>query len=378
MNQAFVAKTFYGLENVLADELRALGATDIDKQNRAVAFRGDQRLLYKANWMLRSALRIIQPLAQFTVKGQEDLYAGARKIPWHEIMSHDNTFAIDPVVRSTHFRHTQFPAYKTKDAIVDCFRDHVGKRPDVDLDFPDFYINVHIREEDCIISLDSSGDSLHKRGYRVRTNEAPINEALAAGLILKTGWNKEQPFLDPMCGSGTILAEACAMATNSTPFRNRKFFAFKNWKDFDAKVWEEVQEEALDNSHPLTAEIAGSDISNRAIKSAEANLFSAGFEGKVKLKDAAFKKIKPPFPDGMILTNPPYDERIHLDDAIQFYKDIGDKLKTDFTGYDTWIFSSNIPAMKSIGLRPSTKYKLYNGGLEARLAHYHIVEGSPE
>ena len=374
-----LAKTLYGLEEVLAKELQNLGAEKIAILKRAVSFTGDKKLLYQANLHLRTALKILMPIHSFKINATPDLYKGVQKINWSKYMNVDDTLTVDPVVNSQIFNHSGFVALKTKDAIVDQFRQKFNQRPSVDTQHPKLRINVHISNNKCTISIDSSGESLNKRGYRSRGSIAPMNEVLAAGMILLTEWNRTGLFIDPMCGSGTILIEAAMLAYNIAPGIIRKEFAFEHWQDFDSSLWQKVLEEAKQQQispHKSNCKIIGGDSSRRAIDIAKENILNSTLNKVISIKSIAFEKHLPDASKGIIVTNPPYGERLKTDNINAFYKTIGDNLKQNFKGFEAWILSSNKEAIKKIGLRPSKKTILFNGALECKLLKYDLYAGS--
>lgn len=370
-----IAKTFEGFEEILARELRDLGAEDIDLIKRGIHFSGDKKLLYMANYNCRTALRILVPLSSFRASTDAMLYDGVRAIPWEKFLDFRGKFAIDSVISYSTFTHSGYVSLKAKDAVADRFRDKFGKRPDVDNNDPDLRINVHIFREECTVSIDSSGASLHLRGYRRAQTEAPINEVLAAGLILMSGWDGKTPFLDPMCGSGTILIEAALIAGRVPPGYYRPLFGFERWKDFDRRLWDRVKRECEEAISEPTAPIIGYDRDEKAILASQANIDEAGVEQFVKVEQADFTTASPPWRSGFLLTNPPYGERIKVEDLKQFYKDIGDVLKQKYAGYTAWLLGSNEEAMKFIGLRPSRRIRVMNGPLECRLAKFELYAG---
>lgn len=372
-----LAKTMLGLEQVLAQELQELGATNILPLQRAVQFEGDQKLLYRANLELRTALRILKPFHSFKTKHENHLYKKLREIDWETYLGVDDTLAIDAVTTSKYLTHSKYLSLKTKDAIVDQFREKYERRPSIDLKRPTVRLNIHINSDNvCTLSLDSSGESLHKRGYRVDAVEAPINEVLAAGMILLSGWQKDCIFLDPMCGSGTIPIEAAYYAYNIPPQLYRDYFGFKKWKDFDADLWETVLREAKERIQNFTFPIFGFDSDFQALKISSQNVLAAHLEGKVEIDLQKFEKLEPPAEKGFMIMNPPYDERLPVSDTEAFYKKIGDTLKQNFAGYTAWIISSNLDALKNIGLRPSRKMTLFNGPLECKFQKYDLYKGS--
>jgi putative N6-adenine-specific DNA methylase len=375
-NFQMIAKTISGLEKVLADELSALGAVDVQTLNRAVGFKGDTGFMYKANLWCRTALRILKPIKSFSVNSNEDLYNGIFSIEWEEFIDTDQTLAVDAVVNDSFFNHSQFVAQKTKDAVVDRFREKFGKRPSVNIEHPDLLINIHIYKETCSVSLDSSGDSLHKRGYRKRAVEAPLSEVLAAGLILLSGWDKQSNFVDPMCGSGTILIEAALIANNIPPGYYKKDFGFQHWKEYDDSLWKTISHAALSRQTEFDFEIVGSDISSYSIDTAEENIKFARLHKDISLKVEAFENSSGPEGGGILITNPPYGERLKENDIIEFYKNIGHTLKKNYKGYDAWIISSDVTALKSIGLHATRNISIFNGPLECKFCRFSIYEGS--
>ena len=371
-----VAKTMAGLEGVLADELTVLGAENVEPLYRAVSFEGDKALMYKANYCCRTALRILKPIKSFVARNELMLYNNIFKINWHEYFNINETFAIDAVVSGNYFKHSQYAALKVKDAIADEFRQHFGARPSVDVDNPDLRINIHIENEKVTLSLDSSGESLHKRGYRKTVDKAPISEVLAAGMVKLTGWKYDCNFVDCMCGSGTIPIEAamCAMNIPAGYFRDK--FGFMTWHDFDKKLWEKIQEEADDAIQDFDYEIFASDHSAKAVEIAKANIASAHLNHDIKLSKQDMFTMTPPEGGGIMIINPPYGERLEERDIISLYKSIGDALKKNFKGFEAWIISSNKDVLKQIGLKPSSKIVLYNGPLECKFEKFEIFEGS--
>ncbi len=369
-----VAKTLYGLEEILAKELIELGANDIQIGRRMVSFTGDKELLYKANFYCRTALRILKPIVVFKAKNPDEVYEKVKLINWLQYLPEKKTFAIDAVVHSKIFTHSKFVAYRTKDAIMDWFVEQNLPRPSVRINNPDIQIHVHISHNDCSIALDSSGESLHKRGYRIEETEAPLNEVLAAGMILKTGWKGESNFVDPMCGSGTLLIEAVLIALNIAPGVFRDKYAFEKWDDFDADLFDKI---STDDSceKPFTFKAYGSDISLKAINASSKNVKNAGLSKYIELKVLPFQEIKEVPEKGILITNPPYGERLNPHDLIQMYSMIGERLKHVFAGYDAWIISSNLEGFNKIGLKPASKYKLLNGDLDCEYRQYQIFSG---
>lgn len=371
-----IAKTLFGLEEVLAEELRQLGAQEVEPINRAVKFSGDQAMMYKANLRLRTAIKILKPVFEFKANNETQLYKGIQKMLWTDYMSVDDTFAVDATTNSDHFSHSKYAALKVKDAIVDQFRDLFGKRPNVDTRHPKLRINVHIADRKCTISLDSSGTPLGKRGYRAMQNAAPLSETLAAGMILLSGWDQESNFVDPMCGSGTIAIEAAMIACNIPPGKLRGF-AFEKWNDFDQKLWQAIKRGANQQIRPFEGKIQGLDIDRTSVNLARDNAKIAGVEDIVFFRHADFLEHEPDIEPGTMIINPPYGERLKdEEDIIPFYQDIGSFLKHHYQGWDAWILSGNVRAIKFIGLRPSRKIHLFNGPLEAKFHKFEMYRGS--
>jgi len=364
------------MEGVLEKEVRDIGVTFTQSLTRGILFRGTLKQLYQANYTCRSAIRFLKPILKCKVANEDDLYKQVKKYNWSDLFSITDTFSIDSVVNYSSIKHSKFAALKTKDAIVDQFRERTGKRPSIDVDNPTIRIHLHIHQNDCSISLDSSGSSLHMRGYRIKTVAAPINEALAAGLILLTGWKGQTNFIDPMCGSGTFLIEA-AMIAKSIPagyFRQR--YGFQKWNDYDKALWEDIKEETGKKIQPLKIKIHGSDKADRAIRTTRSNLQNARLHQEIDLNILPIEDSKPPEGEGIAIVNPPYGERLIPDDVIGLYQAIGDSFKKSYAGYDAWVISSDLEALKFIGLRPSKKITVFNGKLECRFARFELYEGS--
>lgn len=375
-NYSMVAKTFAGLEEVLAEELKGIKAKDVKILRRAVSFTGDKEVLYKANYLCRTAIRVLVLIDEFKIRNEEDLYNRIAKINWDNYMSFKKTFAIDANVFDSCINHTKYAALKVKDAIVDQYNRKYSLRPSVESKRPDIRLNLHIENNNCLLYLDSSGSSLHKRGYRIATNEAPINEILAAGLIHLSGWDGNQDFIDPMCGSGTILIEAAMKACNIPSGYYRKYYCFKKWRDFDEELWNKIIENASGEIIEPEGRIIGSDISEESIDIAKKNIRNAKLHYDIELEHSAIQDYTPPTDGGVVITNPPYDERIKIDDAKKLYQDIGDSFKNKFKNYNAWVITSNLDSLKFVGLKPSKKIKLYNGPLECCFAKYDVYEGS--
>ena len=369
-----VAKTFHGLEEVLAKELTELGASNIEIGNRMVAFTGDKALMYKANFCLRTAIRILKPIKHFQAKTADEVYDNIKAIPWEDYLDNTKSFAVDAVVFSNDFRHSKFVAYKVKDAIVDYFRDTTGERPSVRINNPDVLLNIHIAEDRCTLSLDSSGESLHRRGYRQEAVEAPLNEVLAAGMILMTGWKGECDLIDPMCGSGTIPIEAALIARNIAPGVFRKEFAFEKWVDFDQDLFDSIYNDDS-QEREFNHKIYGYDNNPKANEIAIRNVKAAGLSKEITLKLQPFQQFEQPKEKSIIITNPPYGERISTDDLLGLYQMIGERLKHAFAGNDAWILSYRDECFDQIGLKPSVKVELYNGALECQFRKYQLFDG---
>ncbi len=369
-----LAKTFKGLEPVLAQELTELRASDVAIERRAVSFTGDKELLYRANFCLRTAIRILVPIATFKAKDADAVYQQAKQIDWSQYMNVSTGFAIDATVYSATFRHSKYVTYRVKDAIADYWTEKAGKRPSVKLTDPDLHLNVHISNETVTISLDSSGDSLHKRGYRVATTEAPINEVLAAGLLKLAGWDGQTDLYDPMCGSGTFLIEAALMALNMAPGVFRKGFAFEKWADFDKDLFEQIYNDDS-QERPFTHHIYGSDASFYAVQQALKNIRESGMQRYIDIRQIRIQEIKGEL-SPLVIINPPYGERLAQDkDVMRLYGDIGSALKHHFAGAKAWIISSNEDALKCIGLKPSKRIRVMNGELDCLFNQYELFAG---
>lgn len=376
MQESFelIAKTFQGLEEVLAQELIELGANDVQIGRRMVSFSGNQEMMYRANFCLRTAVRILKPISHFRARNADEVYKAVKEIEWKDILDLDTSFVVDTTVYSTEFRNSKFVAYKVKDAIVDYFMEREGKRPNISVANPDLRLNIHIAEDNCTLSLDSSGESLHLRGYRTATVEAPINEVLAAALIKMSGWKFDCDLIDPFCGSGTILVEAALMARNIYPGVFRQKFGFENWKDFNPELLSSIFE---DDSNERTFEhrIVGSDINLRAVEAALANAKAAGVGDLITVEQREIRDFKKPEMPAVLITNPPYGERLRPEDLSDIYRTLGEKLKREFQGGEAWIISSREELFDSMRLRPSFKVPLQNGSLDCELRKYVTFEG---
>lgn len=370
-----VAKTMAELEDVLAEELIELGAQNVETGTRMVSFTGDNTLLYKANLHCRTALRILKPIHTFVANNADEVYEEIKKMNWDEYLSLDKTFSIDAVVFSHIFRHSKFVSYRVKDGIVDYFSERYEKRPSVSVTNPDLVFNIHIAHNKCTLSLDSSGESLHKRGYRIAETDAPLNEVLAAGMVLKSGWRGECNFIDPMCGSGTLLIEAAMIALNIPPGIHREGFAFEKWPDFDKDLFSDIYN---DDSGAKTFDykIIGTDISGQAISIAEKNVKNAGLKNEISLEVKPFQQYtQAPQPAGVLMMNPPYGERIRIDDIEALYNMIGERLKHVFTGYDAYVLSYKKENFDAVGLKPAKRFFLFNGALEVEMRKFEIFAG---
>jgi len=376
-NFKLVAKTLFGFEDILAKELTQLGAMRVEKGVRNVSFEGDKGFMYKANLGIRTAIKILKPIHSFRVAREEDLYKNVKNMKWENYLKATGSLAVDATVHNSVFTHSQYTALKTKDAIVDRFRENDGTRPDVDLRFPDLKINVHIDRQRCTISLDTSGESLHRRGYKTATNIAPINEVLAAGLIMMSGWDGQTDFMDPMCGSGTMLAEAAMIACNIPPNLMRKEFAFERWSDWDVDLFEKIEESLLKRTRDFHHKIMGYDKSPSAVAKAKENIKNAHLDEFIHIQHQDFFKTQKAGEEKLhMVFNPPYGERLENLNVEEFYGNIGSTLKHGYPGTNAWLITSKLEALKFVGLRPSRKIKVFNAKLEARLVKYEMYEGS--
>jgi putative N6-adenine-specific DNA methylase len=369
------SKTFFGLEGALAHELKALGAKKIDAHRRAISFTGDTAMLYRANLRLHTAIRILKPIHTFEARDEKGLYDGVRQIEWSRYLDKKDTLAVDAAVASKIFRHSKYAALKTKDAIVDQFRDRTGKRPSVDVENPRLRINLFIHNTEVTVSLDSSGESLHKRGWRIAMEQAPLNEILAAGLVLISGWDGTTTLLDPMCGSGTILVEAGLIASHIAPGFFRSSFGFMQWPDFDSALWKRMKEEATASITRPPCRIYGSDISGKAVAIARKNVAHAGLSDIIELSQKKFEERTAPDSGGTLIMNPPYGERMGPEDPRAFYRMIGGQLKHAYAGWDAWILAAKNEYLQYIGLRPSRKFELFNGDIECRYQKFELYKG---
>ena len=376
MEQEFklIAKTFMGLEPVLAQELIQLGANNVETGRRMASFTGDKEMMYRANFQLHTAIRILKPIHTFKARSAEEVYDEIQKIEWSNYLDNKKTFSVDSVVYSEEFRNSRFVTYKVKDAIVDWFREKTGTRPNISVSNPDIRLNIHIAEDDATLSLDSSGESLHRRGYRQESVEAPLNEVLAAGMILMTGWKGDTDFIDPMCGSGTIAIEAALIARNISPGVFRKEFAFEKWADFDQELFDTIYNDDSKEKE-FTHHIYGYDIDMKAVNTARINVKAAGLSKEVTIEQADFKDFQTPTEKSIMVTNPPYGERISTPNLLATYKMIGERLKHTFAGNDAWILSYREECFEQIGLKPSIKIPVFNGSLECEFRKYALFDG---
>lgn len=372
----FVAKTLYGLEKVLAEELTSMGASDVETVNRAVMFRGNKDLLYRVNYCSRTALSVLMPVGDFRIRSKDDLYKGGLKIEWDRIMEASDTFSVVPVINSPHFEHTGYAGLILKDAIADYFRNKQGKRPSVNTMDPTILVNLHISNDQVTISIDSSVIPLFKRGYRQEQAVAPLNEVLAAGILLMSGWKASSSLTDPMCGSGTIPIEAGLIACNVPPGKFRKFFGFQRWKDFDAELFNKIRQECNEKIGLSPVKVCGSDISELAVNQSMGNVSRAGLSDVISIKVCDFKDLKSTDNNGYVFLNPPYGQRLQPDELDGLYGMIGTTLKHNFPGNTAWLITSNKESLKKVGLKPREKHTLFNGALECTLLKYEMYQGT--
>ena len=369
-----IAKTFQGLEDVLAQELTDLGANNVQIGRRMVSFTGDKALMYKANFCLRTAVRILKPILHFKASDADEVYNVIKSIEWSDYLDSNSTFSVDSVVYSDVFRHSKFVAYRVKDAIADYFNEKEGRRPSVQLNNPDLIFHIHIAHEDCTLAFDSSGESLHRRGYRVETGAAPINEVLAAGMILLTGWRGECDFIDPMCGSGTLPIEAALIARNIAPGVFRQSFAFEKWKDFDEELFRSIYDDDS-AEREFKHKIYAYDVDGRMVACARRNIKSAMMGDVISVECRDIKDFQEPAERAVMVVNPPYGERLMSDNLLQVYKDLGERLKHAFQGNEAWVISSSYDCFDQIGLKASARIALYNGDLNCEFRKYELFTG---
>ena len=369
-----IAKTFQGLEEVLAKELVALGANNVQIGRRMVSFTGDKELMYRANFHLRTAVRILKPIMHFRAADADEVYEVIKAIEWEQYMDRNSTFSVDSVVYSEVFRHSKFVAYRVKDAIADYFNEKYGERPSVRLNNPDLIFHIHIAGEECTLAFDSSGESLHRRGYRVETGAAPINEVLAAGLILLTGWDGECDFIDPMCGSGTLPIEAALIARNIAPGVFRQGYAFEKWKDFDSELFRSIYDDDS-GEREFNHKIYGYDVDGRMVACARRNVKSAMMGDIIEIECRDIKDFVEPEAPAIMVVNPPYGERLQLENLLKVYKELGSRLKHAFQGNEAWIISSSYDCFDQVGLKASARIPLYNGDLDCEFRKYELFSG---
>jgi len=375
-NTTMIAKTLSGLENVLATELTNLGAENVKAQKRAVSFDGDMALMYKANLWCRTALSILKPVFEFTFEGQQQYYDVLRNYPWDELFDVQKTIAINAMAFHSEFTNSHFLAQRTKDAVVDYFMDKTGKRPSVDIDDPQIKLNIFIHQDRCSVSLDSSGAPLFKRGYRRKNVAAPLNEVLGAGLVLLSGWDKQQPFYDPMCGSATFSIEAGMLALNMAPSIFRRNFSFQHWSEYNPELWEATRQEARDLEQKTAPEILAADISNSSMDAARQNLMEAGLLGRVKLEKRDFFQSKPRHEKGVVIINPPYGMRLQNENIKEYYQKMGTTLKHSYSGFKACIISPDKSLTHKIGLKHTSQQMVFNGQIECRFLEYQLYEGT--
>lgn len=371
-----LVKTFHGLEDILYSELEELGASNLRKVKRGVACEGNLELLYTANYKLRTALRVLVQIHTFEARNERELYDQVKAFDWSDVMDVHQTFAIANSVFSDLFKHSKFATLRMKDAIADQFREKYGERPSVDSEAPDVQFDLHSWKENCTISLDSSGEALNQRGYRGTEHEAPLNEVLAAGMIQLAGWDKTKPLIDPMCGTGTLLIEAAMLGHNMPPQKFRQHFNFKTWRDFNPMIWNRVKLEADSKMRKSPLQISGGDSDKNAVDMAKKSLKRMGLHQEIFVRQVPFENHLPKTREGMIITNPPYGERIGKDDIFAFYKTISDLFKNNFPGFEAWVISSNREAFKELRLKATKRLTLFNGGLECSFQQYKMYEGS--
>jgi putative N6-adenine-specific DNA methylase len=375
-NEEILVRTYAGLEPILTEEIRKLGGIDPEPLVRGVVCKGDLGFVYKLNLACRTGLRVLTPIGRFTFENNDTFYQGVFDLPWHEHFDVDKTMIIDSLLFSDMFNNSMFVSQLTKDAIADRFRKEVGKRPFIDSRTPDVYVSVYIRNRDVTIYLDSSGESLHRRGYRESQIKAPLSEVMAAGIILMSGWTHHFPLYDPMCGSGTFSTEAALIADQIPPGIFRKGFAFEHWKNFDQELFDTILQGLTSRIQQTKPQIFASDKSRTAIMIAKENAEKAGLEDVISFQPIAFERLPAPERKSFIFMNPPYGERLEVSNLDELYARIGTTLKHTFAGSEAWVFSSGVETFHQIGLKPSKKYKLYNGSLECLLMRFEMYDGS--
>lgn len=376
MDYKIVISTYAGLEDVLAKELLNLGGRDIERHTRAVSCTGDKGFIYKANFSLRTALRVMVNVGEFRFRNEQGLYDGVKEIDWQHYIQPEQTISVRCTLSSDAFTNNLYPALKAKDAIADYFREKTGKRPDVDRQNADVQVSLFIHERSCTVQLNSSGASLHLRGYREEADKAPLSEVMAAGLIMLTGWEGPRPLVDFMCGSGTIPIEAALIAGKIPPGVFREKFAFETWPDFDAELFTTIRNKQVERITETPVKIFGNELVRRVASKARENVHAAKVEDMVTITVKDYRDFDPPENGGIVITNPPYGEKLDLEDAREFYKEIGDTLKQRYAGYTAWLFTGTPDAHKWVGLRPSRKIPLFNGAIECRFLKYDLFAGS--
>lgn len=368
-------KTFFGMEDVLSDELEELGYTVENKLNRAVQLSGTWKDVYFLNTHVRCAISILVELASFKIKHEDELYKYCKKVKWTELFDISKSFAVKGAIFSKHFNHSQYPFLVVKDAIVDQFREITGERPNVNIKKPQVLFDLYINNDAVTLSVNTSGVPLFQRGYREETGIAPLNEVVAAGLIRMSGWDRKSTFIDPFCGSGTLLIEAAMLACDIPPSVERQHFAFKNLKNFDNEYWEELQNGMKRVVRELPCEIKGCDISDEMVLKSRRNLRTFSFGRFIDIRQGDFTSMSISSDKGTMVTNPPYGERMG-DEIDDLYERIGSWMKHDLPGFSCWILSSNMEAFKFIGLKPTQKVKVYNGDLDCSFRNFEIYSGS--
>lgn len=371
-----VAKTLSGLDQVLARELRALGAKKVRPMRRSVEFEGDLSLLYKANYYCRTALSIHKPIAEFPVSDEKSLYHKAREVAWDEHLKANRTFTVTGIVNNSNIKDAKFAEMKTKDAIRDYFKAEKGRTPKWDAKAPDVQVLVHVFNGMCTILLNSSGSPLYKRGYRKGTGKGPTNEVLAAGLIAMSGWKADRPLVDPMCGSGTLLLEAAMIASNTPAGKYREHFDFFNWRGFHKDLWESIVEEAEEQIKPITVKLYGADISPMAIRTARGNLIEAGFEDRVRLAIMPVKDFNPELSNALVISNTPPDNKLKPNELKQLYTEIGSCMRSHFSQGEAWLFSTTPEGQKHIGIKPTRKFRVSNGPLDCHYIKYDLLKNT--
>lgn len=374
----FFASCPRGLEQVLADELQAFGITDLQVIAGGIIFQGTWEDCYRANLESRIATRILWKLNSGFYRTEDDIYALANSLAWEEYFRVEKTLRVDTTAIRSALRSIDFVSLRVKDAICDRFRNLVNERPSIDTRYPDVRVHVFLTEQECTVYLDTSGAPLWQRGFRQASVQAPIKENLAAGILKLSGWQPDMPLIDPMCGSGTFLLEAVCMAQDRAPGLSRPGFGFENLLNFQQATWLKLRQAALQRALPnQPLEIYGSDIDPQAIRATQRNLQQAGFTDVVQLSCCDLLQVNPPATPGVLVTNPPYGERIgEQEELFELYPQIGSILKKYFPGWNCYFFTADTRLPKGLGLKPSRKTPLFNGPLECRLYEVKMVAGS--